>query len=99
MPSPVSTIAQLTPSQKDTLEKLCTKYPTIQKEEIFSFLRFRDFDYSKSVLQIDSFVEWSRKLESKCPTILDVAPFMRTPDDAEGPDGCIVLLEDMKGTF
>ena len=64
--------------------------------ELLAFLFACNMDVTKASAKLCGA---KTKMESLGPvTIADVAPFHRTPSkDRKLPDGCLVLLEDMKG--
>ena len=64
-------------------------------EEVIGVLRYRDFDVTKAYAQYKSTIGWSSTFPAV--SIADVAPFMLCPEGSAGPDGCLFLLEDMKG--
>jgi len=59
------------------------------------FLKYRDWDVNKAVVQYKSKCGWDKTFPTV--TIADVAPFLMTPEGSQGPDGAVFVLEDGKG--
>jgi hypothetical protein len=55
----------------------------------------RNWDPSLASAQIKEALAW--RSETGTVTIDQIAPFLRAPPGKEGPDGCVVLLEDGRG--
>ncbi len=64
-------------------------------EDLIGFLRYRDFDVDKALMQYKSTLGWKTTFPKV--SIADVAPFMMVPEGSVGPDGAMFVLEDMKG--
>lgn len=89
------TIASLQPKQLEILNELHQIFPSVSKEELLGYLKFRNFDLRKAEFQIKNTLHWRKTVPA--PSILDIVPFLRVSPGAEGPDGAMVLLEDGKG--
>jgi len=77
------------------LEQLEAKYPDAGRGVLLGYLKHRDWNVSEACAQFEATALWRKSLPKT--SIADVAPFMLYPPGCEGPDGCIVCLEDMKG--
>lgn len=77
------------------LEELRKQFPNEGQEVLEGYLRMRKGDVGAASTQYKSTIAWKKQFRK--PTIADAAPFMRSAPGAEGPDGCLIVLEDMKG--
>ena len=68
---------------------------TATDEELIGFLRYRDFEVDKALMQYKSTMGWNSTFPEV--SIADLAPFMMIPEGSKGPDGAMFVLEDMKG--
>jgi len=69
-------------------------FPDFTEGEILGYLQYRNWDTAQVEAQMQSTRGYR---ESYKPTIRDIAPFMLPAPGCTAPDGCQVLLEDMKG--
>jgi len=88
------TIAELTDAQKAMVQQVREKFPDFSEGDILGYLQYRNWDVAQAELQMHTTQGYR---ESYAPTIADIAPFMLSAPGCAGPDGCQVLLEDMKG--
>lgn len=77
------------------MEELRAEFPDTPEVELAALLTLRKGNVKEAAAQHRATKAWRATL--KMPTIADVAPFMRSGPGASGPDGCVVVLEDMKG--
>lgn len=91
---PFLTLSQLTEGQLVALNSMKIQFPDESEEVLIGYLKFRNFNVGEASNQIATTVTWKASLR---PSIVEVAPFLRSAPGCGGPDGCIVVLEDMKG--
>lgn len=77
------------------MEALREQFPAATVGELAGYLKMRKDNVLEAAGQYKSTLAWRATYPE--PTIADVAPFLRPAEGAEGPDGTIVCLEDMKG--
>ena len=82
-------VSKLSPAQRELLKELEAKHRDAPTGELLAYLKARSWKVQEASSQYSSTLRWR---ETICPTIRDVAPFLRGP-----PDGCIVCLEDGHG--
>lgn len=80
---------------EEELAELKLRFPEARSGELLGYLHIRSGSIDEAASQYKSSRAW--RFSFPVPTILDCAPFLRIPEGSEGPDGCIVCLEDMRG--
>ena len=80
------TIDDLNGEQKLILEAFHSEYPTAKVEELWGFLKYREYSMPQAMVQYASYLNFREKTEP--PKINQIAPFLRNPID-----GGIFLLE------
>ena len=93
-------VDKLSPAQKEALSNFVSKVQALASvdetnapsdAELLGYLKVREFDQSQAQTQYESTIRW--RAQNPAPKINEIAPFLRSAKDAEGPDGCIFLLE------
>mmetsp|Transcript_58285 Transcript_58285/g.138733 ORF Transcript_58285/g.138733 Transcript_58285/m.138733 type:complete len:462 (-) Transcript_58285:131-1516(-) len=88
------TVAELSEVQAAMVQQVHAKFPDFNDGDVMGYLQYRNWDVAQAEAQMRTTQGWRK---SHKPTIADVAPFMLPGPGCSAPDGCQVLLEDMKG--
>jgi hypothetical protein len=87
-------IAELTDEQAAMVKGLHEKFPDFNDGDVLGYLQYRHWDVAQAEAQMRTTIGYRK---SHKPTIADVAPFMLPAPGCSAPDGCHMIVEDMKG--
>lgn len=97
-PTVIDSLDKLSDSQMAALNSVQAFFQGELKpspEEILGYLKAREFNVMQAKSQLDSTLRWRSIYPA--PKIHEIAPFLRSDEGCEGPDGAVFLLEK-KGT-
>jgi hypothetical protein len=92
LPSPFDNLSK---KERGAFEAAKAQLPGVDERDVLAYCKTRGFNADKAVAQCQATQQW--QATRKAVTIADIAPFMRTPPGAAGPDGCMFVLEDGRG--
>ena len=74
------------------IDQMSTKAPDAPRETLLAFAEARNFDADLALAQYEAARRFRAKLGGQ--DVNRVAQYVRIPVDVDGPDGCLVCLED-----